>query len=297
MSKPGILHMVTPDQNISPFDVNMAIDAGYQSVVPYTNVTVTEIVNLIQDAIFSRPPKSASSTGFFIGGNDVNVAAEMLQAAKHAMVGPFEVSILADPNGAYTTAGALVAVIEKILEDRTGSDLQSKNVKVFGGGPVGLCATILALNKSAKSKLVRLTPKASSDAIRQFATRYETEVESESAVTDDDRARVVADAEVVICTAKAGVQVLSNDVLANASGLIVAADVNAVPPAGIECVNVTDNCVETELAGRKIISLGALGVGKVKYDTQLNAFKKMLESKDSMVLDFHDVHAMAKEFV
>ena len=297
MSKPGILHMVTPDRNISPFDVNMAIDAGYQSVVPYTNVSVSEIGDLVQDAIFSRPPKSASSTGFFIGGNDVNIAAEMLQVAKHAMVGPFEVSILADPNGAYTTAGALIAVIEKVLENRIGSDLQNRNVKVFGGGPVGLCATILALSKSANTKLVRLTPKASSDAVSKFATRYKAEVESENAVTDDERAQVVADAEVIICTAKAGVQVLDNDVLANASSLIVAADVNAVPPAGIECVNVTDNCVETELAGRKIISLGALGVGKVKYDTQLNAFKKMLESKDSLVLDFHDVHAMAKEFV
>ena len=297
MSKPGILHMVTPDRNISPFDVNMAIDAGYQSVVPYTNVSVSEIGNLVQDAIFSRPPKSASSTGFFIGGNDVNIAAEMLQVAKHAMVGPFEVSILADPNGAYTTAGALIAVIEKVLENRIGSDLQNRSVKVFGGGPVGLCATILALSKSANTKLVRLTPKASSDAISKFATRYKAEVESENAVTDDERAQVVADAEVIICTAKAGIQVLDNDVLANASSLIVAADVNAVPPAGIECVNVTDNCVETELAGRKIISLGALGVGKVKYDTQLNAFKKMLESKDSLVLDFHDAHAMAKEFV
>lgn len=297
MSKPGILHMVTPDRNISPFDVNMAIDAGYQSVVPYTNVSVSEIGNLVQDAIFSRPPKSASSTGFFIGGNDVNIAAEMLQVAKHAMVGPFEVSILADPNGAYTTAGALIAVIEKVLENRIGSDLQNRSVKVFGGGPVGLCATILALSKSANTKLVRLTPKASSDAVSKFATRYKAEVESENAVTNDERAQVVADAEVIICTAKAGIQVLDNDVLANASSLIVAADVNAVPPAGIECVNVTDNCVETELAGRKIISLGALGVGKVKYDTQLNAFKKMLESKDSLVLDFHDVHAMAKEFV
>lgn len=297
MSKPGILHMVTPDRNISPFDVNMAIDAGYQSVVPYTNVSVSEIGNLVQDAIFSRPPKSASSTGFFIGGNDVNIAAEMLQVAKHAMVGPFEVSILADPNGAYTTAGALIAVIEKVLENRIGSDLQNRSVKVFGGGPVGLCATILALSKSANTKLVRLTPKASSDAISKFATRYKAEVESENAVTDDERAQVVGDAEVIICTAKAGIQVLDNDVLANASSLIVAADVNAVPPAGIECVNVTDNCVETELAGRKIISLGALGVGKVKYDTQLNAFKKMLESKDSLVLDFHDAHAMAKEFV
>ena len=30
MEKPAILHMLTPARNMSPFDVNMAIDAGFQ---------------------------------------------------------------------------------------------------------------------------------------------------------------------------------------------------------------------------------------------------------------------------
>ena len=57
MEKPYILHMLTPGTNVSPFDVNMAIDAGYDVVIPYTAVTLEEVTALIQDAIFSRGPK------------------------------------------------------------------------------------------------------------------------------------------------------------------------------------------------------------------------------------------------
>ena len=38
MTKKNILHMISPQGNVSPFDVNMACDAGYDLVIPYTNV-------------------------------------------------------------------------------------------------------------------------------------------------------------------------------------------------------------------------------------------------------------------
>ena len=60
--------MLTPGTNVSPFDVNMAIDAGYDVVIPYTAVTLEEVTALIQDAIFSRGPKGVKHTGIFIGG-------------------------------------------------------------------------------------------------------------------------------------------------------------------------------------------------------------------------------------
>src|SRR5512134_3965937 len=52
-----ILHMLSPQKHMSPFDVNMAADAGYQVIVPYINVTLEEVTGLVQDAIFSRPPQ------------------------------------------------------------------------------------------------------------------------------------------------------------------------------------------------------------------------------------------------
>lgn len=34
-----ILHMLSPQKHISPFDVNMGVDAGYKAVIPYINTT------------------------------------------------------------------------------------------------------------------------------------------------------------------------------------------------------------------------------------------------------------------
>ena len=52
MTKKNILHMISPQENVSPFDVNMACDAGYDLVIPYTNVNLTDVKALVQDAIF-----------------------------------------------------------------------------------------------------------------------------------------------------------------------------------------------------------------------------------------------------
>jgi len=65
MEKPFILHMLTPGTNVSPFDVNMALDAGFNAVIPYTGVTLEEVTALVQDAIFSRGPKGVKHTGGF----------------------------------------------------------------------------------------------------------------------------------------------------------------------------------------------------------------------------------------
>ena len=52
MERPYILHMFTPGRQMSPFDVNMAADAGYQILTPYCHVTLEGIAGLTQDAIF-----------------------------------------------------------------------------------------------------------------------------------------------------------------------------------------------------------------------------------------------------
>ena len=80
MADKHILHMVTPLKHMSPFDVNMALDAGFDAVVTYTNVTLDEVTGLVQDAIFSRPPKVGVRTGMFFGGRNATLALDMLAA-------------------------------------------------------------------------------------------------------------------------------------------------------------------------------------------------------------------------
>src|SRR5262249_5522438 len=106
MGTPRILHMITPLKHMSPFDVNMALDAGFDTAIPYTSVTLDDVTGLVQDAIFSRGPEGVKRTGMFIGGKRAIEALDMMKRAKAAMVSPFEISVFADPAGSFTTAAA-----------------------------------------------------------------------------------------------------------------------------------------------------------------------------------------------
>ncbi len=116
----NILHMMTPLAHMSPFDVNMALDAGYDATASYTNVSLDEVTGLVQDAMFSRSPRDAVRTGVFIGGKDALAALDMLDAAGKALFKPFEISLFADPAGSFTTAAAMIAVVEKTLPGKEG---------------------------------------------------------------------------------------------------------------------------------------------------------------------------------
>ena len=134
----AILHMLSTLKHMSPFDVNMALDAGFDAAVPYTNVTLDEVVPLVQDAMFSRAPSAALRTGIFFAGRDAVLALDMLEAAKKALLKPFEVSLFADPYGSFTTAGAMVACVEKVLRVKKQRELKGSKIVIYGAtGVVG----------------------------------------------------------------------------------------------------------------------------------------------------------------
>jgi methylene-tetrahydromethanopterin dehydrogenase len=147
--------MFDPMPNNSPFDVNMALDTGFDILMPYSNVKLDSIHGLTQDVIFSRSPSGIKQTGIFLGGRDIGLAMDMMSSAKQAMVPPFEVSILADPSGAFTTAAALVACVEKQLKEKHSKELKDCKALVFGGtGPVGIATGVIASLAGATTSLV-----------------------------------------------------------------------------------------------------------------------------------------------
>lgn len=297
MEKPFLLHMFTPTQNVSPFDVNMAYDAGYQAVIPYTDVALDQIAPLTQDCIFSRGPRGAKRTGIFIGGREIGLAADMLDAAKRAMVPPFEVSVFADPSGAFTTAAAMVASVEGQLRKTHGTDLSGKQVVILGGtGPVGTAAAVLASSAGAR---VRIASHTSFDRARMTAevarARYGADASAAIAGSTDERRELIVAADVVLATAKAGVQVLSALELTHAKKLLVAADLNAVPPAGIEGLGVMDNGVT--LKNTNAVGIGALAIGNIKYQNMRAMFELMLSAEKPLYLDFRDAFELARKQV
>jgi methylene-tetrahydromethanopterin dehydrogenase len=298
--RPYVLHMFTATPQMSPFDVNMAADAGYQIVVPYCNVDEESVVQLTQDAIFSRGPKGVSRTGIFIGGRDVMLAADMLERARGAMVPPFEVSVFTDPSGAYTTAAALVALAERHLKAAHGVELGGKRVLILGGtGAVGRVAAAMAASLGADvaiashSSLSRATQV--SDEINK---RFDIATSGVASGTSEQLRKALGRAELVFATAAAGVQLMTPADLPHAKNLLIAADVNAVPPEGIAGVHVMDDGKPLAGAARAdALGIGALAIGNVKYQVEHRLFMRMRTGGKPVYLGYPEAFDEARTVV
>lgn len=296
--KRSILHMFDPMPNNSPFDINMALDAGFDVLMPYNNVKLDNVNGLTQDAIFSRGPSGVKRTAIFIGGRDIGLAMDMLESAKQAMVPPFVISVLADPSGAFTTAAALVACVEKELKQKHGKEFKDCNAVVFGGtGAVGVTTGIIASLAGLDTTLVdHLSADTSNDLARAYNRRFGCHLKGAVAVSDADKAGLIADADIVFCTAKAGVQVLTGEILKKAGRLKVAADINAVPPLGIEGIKRSHFGEPLAFAGTPdAVGIGALAVGNVKYQLQNSLLRSMLQTEEPVYLDFRAAFSKARE--
>ncbi len=287
-----MLYFLVPGTNISPFDVTIAADAGFDQVIPLTNIRARDVPGLVQDAIFCRPPNRYNDTGIFIGGRDVHIATDMYQAAAKAMVGEFQVGLFADPNGAYTTSASVVALVDDWLSTRHCAGIAGRRVAVFGPGPVGLCTAVLAAKQGAKVTLCQLTIDDNERVAQRFGERFGVEFKWAAAESPRDRHSIVAAQEVVISTARAGVRILEKEHLAVSSGLLLTADTNAVPPSGIEGIELQDDGAHP--ADRLWASIGALAIGALKYKTQLGLFQAIQTSATPARFDFTEALHFAR---
>ncbi len=294
-----LLHMITTAKNLSPFDVNMAYDAGWDACTPYVGVILGEVRGLIQDAIFSRGPKGVRRTGIFLGGRDAHLAMDMLETAKQSMVPPFEVSVFADPSGAFTTAGAMVACVEGALRKGHDVGLAGLRALVFGGtGPVGSAAAVLAARTGADTVIVSHTGlKTAQDAARLCSQRYGVALSAGDGSGDARIGALLAEADVVFNAAAAGVQVLSAAHIGAAGRLKVACDVNAVPPAGVEGIGLMDSAAPLAASRSGALGIGALAVGNVKYRAQNHLLSQMRASDAPLYLGFAEAFEAARAYV
>jgi methylene-tetrahydromethanopterin dehydrogenase len=295
MGNPRILHMLTPLKHMSPFDVNMSLDAGFDDVIPYTSVTIDDVKGLVQDAIFSRGPDGVKRTGVFIGGKRAIEALDMMESAKKAMVPPFEISVFADPAGSFTTAAAMVACVKKVLKDKFSTEIKGKRVAVFGGtGVVAFASAVIAAMDGGSATLIGYD---GPDRVRKFSeeakARFGVDIAYADGSTEEQKTELARNADIIFSAGPAGRRLLSFDQLKQAKHLLVATDVNAVPPAGVEGIEVNDNA--KPIPGTGAVGIGALAVGNVKYKTEAGLFKMMIEADRPIYLDFRDAYALAQK--
>jgi methylenetetrahydrofolate/methylenetetrahydromethanopterin dehydrogenase (NADP+) len=97
-------------------------------------------------------------------------------------------------------------------------------------------------------------------------------------------------AELLMNAGPPGVCLIPRDAWAGRAGLRAVADVNAVPPLGIEGIDARDDGVERE----GMIAFGALGVGNLKMKIHKACVARLFEKND-LILDAETISEVAAE--
>ena len=128
----------------------------------------------------------------------------------------------------------------------------------------------------------------------EYKNRFDVEVTPVDGSTDKLNSSYLPDADIIFCAARAGTQVLSLDQLKEANKALVLADVNAVPPAGLEGVELKDDDKKHPCGA---LSIGALTSGDIKVKTQYKMFEKMCSSDKPLYLNFDEALKTAREIL
>jgi methylene-tetrahydromethanopterin dehydrogenase len=274
---PYLLFYLDTDVKASPFDICMAYDVGYDAVIPYENVTPEDANLIVQDALLSRGPKGVKHTAFLIGGKNAERAEDVFKSVKDAMFPPFKTSIIVDPAGAYTTAAAMVAKAESALLGSNLGTLKDKTCAILGTGAVGQIAAVLLAKMGCNVMIASLNPKRvdgkehAENITRLLAKDHGVQVEGVFAPTPASKIEVLKKADVVICAGIKGIRLVDKKMLNEVKHIKVLLDINAIPPFGVEGIELKDDMREM-MPG--IFTIGALTIGNLKHKVEREILKE-----------------------
>ena len=243
----------------------------------------------VHGAIFTRKPSDLKRTALFIGGSDVAAAEKLLEEALKHMLPKYglRVSVLLDANGANTTAAAAVRAAGKHLP------LAATQALVLGGtGPVGQRVARLLAGQGARVRVGSRQLARSAAVCETLRQRLpKARLEPVATAAPQELAKAVADQQLIVAAGAARAVLLPKSARPACNALKVAIDLNAVPPAGIEGVEVGDK--ETRRDG--ITAYGAIGIGHTKMKVHKAAIAKLFERNDQL-LDAEEIYELARAF-
>lgn len=289
VDKRKILIQLDADPQPSVFDRVVAIDAGADELFSYGGVQCEQVQHLVHGAIFTRGPKDLRSTAIFVGGSDVALGEKLMQEALRHMLPQFglRVSVMLDANGANTTAAAAVRAASRHLP------LQGAKALVLGGtGPVGQRVVRLLAREGADVRVgSRQAARAATvcDDIRKKSPQAQLEPAATGSASE--LAAALESRQLVIAAGAAGAVLLPRSARAGCPTLKVAIDLNAVPPLGIEGVEVADRGAQRD----GVIAYGAIGIGDTKMKVHKAAVARLFERNDLM-LDAEEIYQLALSF-
>ena len=270
----------------SAFDRIVALDAGADEVLSYGGVGEDAVRDLVYGAIFTRAPKDLRNTAIFIGGTDIAAAERLLAKVQETFFGPMRVSVMFDPNGSNTTAVAAAMKLQRVAGDVS----ERRVVVVAGTGPVGMRAAGLLARAGAAVTITSRREAAAAAAADRIRQRFGGNVRAAAMADASHASTILEGAELLLSAGGAGVRLIPQPAWLGRAGLRAVADVNAVPPLGIEGVEVTDDGVERD----GVKTFGALGVGGLKMKIHRACIARLFERNDA-VLDAETIAAVGEE--
>lgn len=282
-----ILVQLDSDQVPSLFDAVTACDSGIDTLLQYGGIGPEAVRDLVYGAMFTRGPEDLKNTAIFIGGTDVAKGEALLGKVTGTFFGPLRVSVMLDSNGCNTTAAAAAV---KVL---SAGPVEGKRIAVLAGtGPVGQRVAALLAAERAEVILTSRKMDRAKAACAAVEKRFGVKVAPAAVSGTADTEKVLLDAHAAVCTGVEGVMLIPEAVWKPHPTLQALADVNAVPPLGIEGSQVHWN--GEEAAGKRIF--GAIGIGGFKMKVHKRCIERLFEHSD-LVLDAEEVMKMAKEMV
>ena len=249
MSKAKILLQLDTDPQPSVFDSVVAVDAGVDQLFRHHGVKPEQVRDLVYGLMFTRGPEEMRNSAVFIGGADVAAGEVLMKRVAECFVGPFKVSVMLDSSGANTTAAAAVLAASQHL------DLSSAKVLVLAAtGSVGRRVVKLLARAGSDVRAASRTIERAQEACADIHIEIPTaKLSAHATVSPDGLRSALEGVEAIISCGAPGVPLLSAESRRKCPALKVAIDLSAVPPLGLEGIEIHDKAAERDgLAGHRI---------------------------------------------
>jgi len=178
-------------------------------------------------------------------------------------------------------------------------ELKDKTCAIMGTGAVGQIAAVLLAKIGCKVMIASLNPKRAdgkehAESIgKLLAKDHGVQVQGIFAPTPASKIDIIQKADVIMCAGVKGVRIIDKEMLKDVKHMKLLLDINAVPPFGIEGIELKDDMKEM-LPG--IFVIGALSVGDLKHKVE----KEMLRdarSNGKEVYNFNVALPMARKML
>jgi hypothetical protein len=287
MGKPKVLVQLDPDAHASVFDSIVAVDSGVDHLLTHSGVEPTQVRDLVHGAMFTRGGDDLRRTAIFIGGSNVAAGEALLEQTINCFFGPMRVSVMLDASGANTTASAAVLAASQHIK------LNKATVLVLGAtGPVGQRVVRLLAEEGAAVRVASRSAERAQGVCDVVSSKVAgAQLTPVSAGSSAEAGAAMEGCDGVIAAGAAGVELLGEKEFA-AAALQVAIDLNAVPPAGIAGIAVTDKAARHG----EVICYGAIGVGGLKMKIHKAAIKQLFKANDQ-VLDAVEIYNLGRELL